>query len=78
MEFEVRKCSKGGFNALVDAEVGEIKDELENKEVEFLSDTPHLAVIKYNGEKISIKPGKLVFRVEEKDKAEELAEELLG
>ncbi|MDY6770378.1 MAG: hypothetical protein SV186_00300 [Candidatus Nanohaloarchaea archaeon] len=77
MDYTVTACRRGGYNIVVDADYDEVLELLEDQDVEFLSRTPHLAVIRFDGEKLSVKPGKLVAKVEEEERAEELAASLL-
>lgn len=77
MDYTVTSCRRGGFNIVVDAEYEELLEAVRD-EVEMDSETPRLSVARYDGEKLTIKPGKIVLKVEEQEKAEELARSLLG
>jgi hypothetical protein len=77
MDYVLTECRRGGFNAVVETDYDQLLDRIKQQDVEVLSETPHLAVIRFQGEKISIKPGKLVIKVDDRDTADSLAEQLL-
>lgn len=76
MDYTVTSCRRGGFNIVVDTDYEELLETIRD-DIEIASETPHLTVARFDGEKLSIKPGKIVLKVEDSDRAEEIAQSLL-
>ncbi len=77
MDYTVTRCRRGGFNIVVNADYENLLETIRD-DVEIASETPHLSVAQFDGEKLSIKPGKIVLKVENRDRADEIASSLLG
>jgi hypothetical protein len=79
MDYFVTRCRKGGYKAVLETDYDELLDHLRQQDrIEFLTETPHLSVARLDDHKLSIKPGKIVFKTDDKETAEELAEEVLS
>lgn len=76
MDHTVTSCRRGGFNIVVDADYEDLLEAV-REDIEIASETPHLTVARFDGEKLSIKPGKIVLKVEDRDRAEAIAASLL-